>query len=343
MSEETPNQVMQPNESIAPPQFPFAPAAESTPTSTGNDIAQTPDNSLKADTAPVPAPASEVPLQPVQNAEPFVDAGNVEGMVNESVPSKKKRRKKQAPPKHIDGIEKASPSVTLKPKMGATENAVIAIGKLNRITTPYRDPKVITIDPVETKIEGSDIYFATDSDDVVNLYISDTGSNASASLQLIPRDLDYPVAIRIEQDNPGQAGQNSEPTGNSPPYHQDEPYLSEVKNIMRTLAKRMVPQGYTMGAIETSGLPPTICHNPSFVFTPGQVMSGHDSRIIILAAQNNSSTVQMFEEAFCVTEGVMSVAAWPRVRLYPGEKTEVYVLMKSTESIGEEQSRPSLF
>ncbi len=119
--------------------------------------------------------------------------------------------------------------ITLKPKPGRTESVVIAKGKLNRIVTPYADPKVLTVDNVETKIDGSVVYIATDSDIAVSLFVSDTESGSATSLQLLPRDMGMPVEIIIEQDPVRANGTEAASSRTDAFTRQDSPYVAEIK------------------------------------------------------------------------------------------------------------------
>lgn len=231
--------------------------------------------------------------------------------------------------------------ITIKPKPGRTESVIIAKGKLNRIVTPYAEPKVLTVDNVETKIDGSAIYIATDSESPVSMFISDSESGSAASLQLSPQELVMPVEIRIEGDpkaNAGEAGSSK----NDRLFRQDSPYITEVKSIMQNLGKQQIPQGFTLEGLTDELRAMTFCHDPGLTYWPGQLLSGHDSRIVVLIAQNNGLVATTFEESFCAGENTMAVAAWPKVRLEPGEKTEIYLLLRLPEGKSGEEIRPAL-
>ena len=233
--------------------------------------------------------------------------------------------------------------IVIKPKPGKTETVVIARGKLNRIVTPYADPKVLTVDAVETKVDGSVVYIATDTETPVSLFISDSDSGNAASLQLSPQSLLTPVEIRIDSD-PGKSlpGGDSDFVSGSKLFRQDSAYITEIKAIMQTLGKQQIPPGFTLEAMNDEIRSMTVCHNPKLTFWPGQVLSGHDSKIIVFIAQNNSAATTVFEEAFCASDNIIAVAAWPKVRLEPGEKTEVYILMRLPEGKSGEEIRPAL-
>jgi len=249
-------------------------------------------------------------------------------------------KKASAKDKEIDiGLQSG---ITIKPKPGRTESVVIAKGKLNRIVTPYADPKVLTVDNVETKIEGSAVYIATDSESPVSLFISDTETGNTTSLQLTPQERLMSVEIRIEQD-PSKASPTEAASSRTDTFfRQDSPYVTEIKAIMQSLGKQLIPQGFTLEEVTNELRSAGVCHAANLTFTPGQLLSGHDSRIVIVIAQNYGSAVSVFEEAYCAGENIMAVAAWPKVRLEAGEKTEVFILMRLPEGKSGEEVRPAL-
>jgi conjugal transfer pilus assembly protein TraK len=232
--------------------------------------------------------------------------------------------------------------IVIKPKPGRTESVIIAKGRLNRIATPYAEPKVLTVDPVETKIDGSAVYIATDAETPVSLFISDTETGGAVSLQLVPRDMAMPVEIRIEGDPRIANGAEAASSRTDKLFRQDTPYIAEVKAIMQNLGKQQIPQGFTLEEVTEELLGITFCHDPSLTYWPGQLLSGHDSRIVILIAENNSASTAFFEEASCASDDTMAVAAWPKIRLEPGEKTEIYLLMRLPEGKSGEEIRPVL-
>lgn len=232
--------------------------------------------------------------------------------------------------------------ITIKPKSGRTESVVIAKGKLNRIVTPYAEPKVLTVDNVETKIDGSAVYIATDSDTPVSLFISDTDTGSAASLQLAPQERVMPVEIRLEVDPAIASASEAASSKTDRLFRQDSPYITDAKAIMQNLGKQQIPQGFTLEEVTDELRSVTLCHDATLTFWPGQLLSGHDSRIVVVIAQNNGTSTAVFEEAFCAGENTLAIAAWPKVRLEPGEKTEVFILMRLPEGKSGEEIRPAL-
>lgn len=232
--------------------------------------------------------------------------------------------------------------ITIKPKPGRTENVIVAKGKLNRIVTPYAEPKVLTVDNVETKIDGSAVYIATDSETPVSMFISDTETGNAASLQLSPQELITPVEIRIEADTSKISQTEVGSSKTDKLFRQDSPYITEVKAIMQNLGKQQIPQGFTLEEVSDALRSNAFCHDQNLTYWTGQLLSGHDSRIVVLIGQNTGKKPVIFEEVFCASEDTMAVAAWPKVRLEPGEKTEIYLLLRLPEGKSSEEIRPAL-
>ena len=234
--------------------------------------------------------------------------------------------------------------VTIHSKPGITETVEVARNKLNRIVTPYANPKVLTVDNVETKIDGAAVYVATDMESPVSLFISDVETGQATSLQLLPVSLDTPVEIRIESDrhpennNPALLGLSSE---SDKPFRQESDYLSDIKGMMQTLAKQQVPSGFSLDEKASPSGISSLCHHPNLTFSYGQTFAGQDMHIVVLVAENKSYAPNVFEEAFCASESVMAVSSWPKIRLNPGDKTEIFLLIRNGQERDVEY-RPSL-
>jgi conjugal transfer pilus assembly protein TraK len=289
-------------------------------------------NQMISEQATQPAPAQTSKLEPKPKKKPRI--------LNKA--PKNARETTQAPAKNKEIDLGLQSGITIKPKPGRTESVVIAKGKLNRIVTPYAEPKVLTVDNVETKIDGSAVYIATDSDTPVSLFISDTETGSAASLQLAPQELVMPVEIRLEADPAMASASEAASSKTDRLFRQDSPYITDVKAVMQNLGKQQIPQGYTLEEVTDDLRSITLCHDATLTFWPGQLLSGHDSRIVVVIAQNNGTSTAVFDEAFCAGENTLAVAAWPKVRLEPGEKTEVFILMRLPEGKSGEEIRPAL-
>lgn len=320
-----------------PPEIPF-PAVEGT---NGPDLPIAPD----APAAPLPVVTEGL----TQTMRPIDDlpSGSSPRQKKKGTWRKNKRRHENIgmddyysgqPPERLDfGLSGGN---VIKARPGVTEDVVIARGKLNRIVTPYLNPKVLTVDTVETKVDGSSIYVATDSGQPVSLFITDADTGGAASLQLTPQSLASPVELTIAPDE----GKPMEGSGevSSKLFKQDSPYVSDVKAIMQALGKQLVPSGFSLvdGSEGTSY--EGICHGVSLAFSLGQVLKSGEAQVVVFVAVNNGTRAAVFEESFCASDSTVAVAAWPKVRLGPGERTEVYVLVRQPERRDGEMARPAL-
>jgi conjugal transfer pilus assembly protein TraK len=279
---------------------------------------------------PVPAPADDEPPMLLPPPKPL--------------PKKRPSTLDKTAPARPPMPSGIKPGTVIKSRQGVTETVEIARGKLNRIVTPYANPKVLTVDAVETRVDGSAVYVATESDIPVSLFISDSETGQAISLQLLPSAVLVPAEIRIEPQAGAPGGVDSGAPmsgGTDKMFGQDSDYVGEVKSVMQALAKQLVPPGFTLEESPAQPNYADLCHDHALSFSYGQSMQGQSSRIVILVAKNTGLVPKQIQEADCANPSVVAVSAWPKVRLNPGEKTEVYILMKN-DTEGDHEYRPSL-
>ena len=73
-----------------------------------------------------------------------------------------------------------------------------------------------------------------------------------------------------------------------------------------------------------------------------QLMTGFNMLVVVSRVTNLQPVPVDVVEAGCRGDDVIAAAAWPRVRLMPGEATELYVAIRApVEDVGGE-SRPVL-
>ena len=260
------------------------------------------------------------------------------------LPKKRPSTLDKTPPVRPPMPSGIKPGAVIKPRQGVTATVEIARGKLNRIVTPYANPKVLTVDAVETRVDGPAVYVATESDMPVSLFISDSETGQALSLQLLPSPVLVPAEIRIEPQAgaPGAAGPGAPLSGGADNmFGQDSDYVGEVKSVMQALAKQLVPPGFTLEEPPAQPNYADLCHDHALSFSYGQSMQGQSSRIVILVAKNTGLVPKQIQEADCANPSVVAVSAWPKFRLNPGERTEVYILMKNSPE-GDHEYRPSL-
>lgn len=119
--------------------------------------------------------------------------------------------------------------------------------------------------------------------------------------------------------------------------------MEAIKGIMRSLALNQIPKGYSIGkAGRLDTIPSCQQDGISFNFDAGQIIMGHNFRVVVGVAENVSSVPQMFDETSCTHPTLAATAVWPLNMLEPGQRTEVYVVTRAGEAPVEESMRPSL-
>lgn len=216
---------------------------------------------------------------------------------------------------------------TLHVESGVNEIVPVAVGHLNRLVTPFAAPRVRTVSTATTQVEGPVVYVATPSEEPVTLFItSEESEELALSLTLAPRRIP-PREIRLVVDAP--AGRVS--TG-AQRWETAQPYLDTLVQALRSVALGAVPSGFGLRA---PGRREAIeCAQAGLEVTPGQVLEGHHLEVRIGVVRNLASAPVALEEAFCQAadgRAVLAVAAWPETWLAPGERAELYLVLRTPE------------
>jgi conjugal transfer pilus assembly protein TraK len=231
-------------------------------------------------------------------------------------------------------------SITVSP--GATELVRIAAGYLNRIETPFENPKLLSVNPLEVQKEGSSLYVATTSERPVGVHVlsNDSEDSRSISLTLIPARIPpRTVTLKWPDSTPEWAGALS--NGKAKRWEESTPYEEKLLELVQGAAQGKVPDGYTMSE-RTSAVP---CALAGVKFVTGQRLSGSHFSLFVLRATNTSrSTIEISRSGGCDFGGVVVVAPWPRAYLEPGASTELYVGVENSvfEPRAVDRVRPSL-
>lgn len=230
-----------------------------------------------------------------------------------------------------------------------------SISHLNRIVTPFEKPIVQTTSGAEIKTVENVIYVSTKDETPVTMYITPKDDESVAiSLTLAPRKVP-PIQANLIIGQPmsgqtqasagagGYGGVGSRYSGQAKKWEEGQPYEESIKGIMRALALSKLPKGYSIGKLgKFDSLPSCSQGGLYYDFSKSQVILGHNFRVIVGVARNNSSVPIMVEETACTHPNIAAVAAWPENMLEPGHQTEVYIVTRVGEAPAEESSRPSL-
>ena len=235
----------------------------------------------------------------------------------------------------------AGGALTVRP--GVTEVIPVARGHTNRIVTPFQQPNVTTMDKTATvKVSDRVVYFATESEQPVSLFITPENSEAVAlSVTLVPCGMPpRELELRLEGEHYQPASLN---TTQARQWEEKQSYVDTLLRVMQALALEEIPQGYNLRRFG-AGDPVPECALAGIELRPAQVVEGHHLLVVIALARNVSAGVTELSETGCAGPRIAAVAAWPQVRLEAGQETELYVALR--RQLPEEKAaltpRPSL-
>lgn len=230
---------------------------------------------------------------------------------------------------------------TVTVREGVTEIIPISSGFVNRITTPFNKPKVITAQDVKVQAEGRSVYVTASGSKPVGLFItaSDPQDDRTISLGLHPKAIP-PRTISLTYDGESKATRVAA-FKRASGWETETPYTSTIMRLMASAARQRVPGGYSLEKSKTV----VACDIPGLRLSPGQVLDGANLALIIMVAKNTSGAPLTIKEDRCFQPGVAAVSAWPNVNLNAGEETELYVAVNKVvffEEKGGDERRPSL-
>lgn len=234
---------------------------------------------------------------------------------------------------------------TLRVSPGVNEIIPVAQGHLNRIITPFDSPKVRTVSPATTQIEGHVVYVAPADENPVTLYVTPGDTEELAlSLTLAPRRIPpREIRLTLDADQYHRLGslQNGQERPSPASGRISQDYVAELKQTFRALALMRTPRGYSLRApLAGESLR---CTQPDLTTTLGQTLEGRDLLVLVGTAKNSGLVPLELDERACAIEPqeTVAVAAWPKVWLEPGEMSELYIAVRRTPD-AETTARPSL-
>lgn len=214
-------------------------------------------------------------------------------------------------------------NIALAVTPGTTELVRIARNYLNRIVTPFENPKLLTVNPVEVRTEGSSIYLTTSSEKPVGVHIlsNDKDDTRSISLTLIPARIP-PKTIQLTWAGDTEHAHVPVSSARAKRWEQSSSYEEKLLELVEVVARGEVPDGYALS--ETAEA--IDCSLPGVEFFAGQRLTGSRFSVIVLRATNiGEATIELLGHAGCGAPGVALVAPWPHAHLDPGTSTELYV------------------
>ncbi|MBQ8708402.1 MAG: type-F conjugative transfer system secretin TraK [Succinivibrionaceae bacterium] len=249
-----------------------------------------------------------------------------------------------------DGLNRQS-VITVRP--GINEIIPVSRGFVNRIVTPFAHPEVISSSVFsgadsceEFCIRGSVIYIAFSDARPVAMFVTEQGrADVSISVTMIPRNIPpREVIFRLpagdDSRQPPAADQHA-----ARRFEQSGDYISTIKKILKSAALNRVPEGYELrNTADSAGVPS--CHQRGLEFSfanPGQMLAGYNFSVYIGVVKNVSDRQIEFDEISCADPDVAAVASWPISLLYPGDRSELFVIRRLYHDRTETEAfRPNL-
>lgn len=247
--------------------------------------------------------------------------------------------------------------IVLRP--GMHELIPIARNYANRIVTPFRNPEIVSTGTQsasknnkagecgEICVKGNVVYVSTNRESPISMFITEEGSEETAlSVTMLPRNipprevfLELPAGLRANKTAEDIVRSNN---FEAESFERSLPYVETLRTMMREVAQGRIPSGYTLG--KTAGarnIPSCAQAGLAFNFKNGQRLTGHNLDIYVGVVTNSSGDIIEFDEMSCSTRQTAAVASWPLHVLAPGEKTEVYVVMKEARKpVGSTERTP---
>ncbi len=173
------------------------------------------------------------------------------------------------------------------------------------------------------------------------------------SLTLLPQSIP-PIQANLlfSQSVPGSGatGQHGAVPAGGPAYsgqakrwERSQPFMDTLRELMRELALGNLPRGYSFADLQSgASVPDCLQSGLSYDFSKAQYILGHDFRVFIAVAENNSARHLEVDHGACTHPHRAAVAVWPNEILEPGQKTEVFIVTRVPQVRANTSTRPSL-
>lgn len=262
---------------------------------------------------------------------------SVEDAARQAVPG----ARPPTPPVSPDATPENLGPVSLRVKPGVNEVVTISRGYLNRIVTPYHNPRVRTAqEDAAIEVVDNVVLISTHSEKAVGLFITPEEGGDSISLSLIPQ-LHPPREVHLSfADSAYAQATGAMISARAKRWEQKSPYVRTLTELAQMLARLKVPPGYVVARPRPQDAA-FLCEINHAAVHVAQVIEGAKLRVGVLPVKNISDTAITLRESDCYRDGVLAVAAWPSATVAPGESVELYVVRRRDGSVTRRAARPS--
>lgn len=190
---------------------------------------------------------------------------------------------------------------------------------VNRITTPFRSPTVLSNGGVSFQILGQDVFFEMKSDQPVGVYIREDESiqnhSPVASLTLIPKPIpSQNISVVLDKNIKSQAASQRVKIATD--------YEDGLLSAIGQAVLNNTPDGFS----RSNATKVAVAKVGGVLLRPTTIYSGVDQNILVYQAENTTNqTIELVEPSFH-HDGVRAIAFFPEIRLQPKQKTNVYIM-----------------
>lgn len=306
--------------------------------------------------------AEEYPAVPAEYLRPNADKAAQAKAVGQLAENVKKedqkaaeeaRRKPAAPVGQVhintEGV------IAMKPG----QNVFIPISREhpNRLLTPFKNPQIISTSLFAGKKKGECgevcvrdgvIYVTTDAPSAVTAFITEKGHEDIAfSVTMVPqaippREVKFTLPADVMER---LSSRKASDTGirKAQAWEQSQPYVDTIRQALRGVALGQIPSGYNMRKVRVSDAVPLCSHRGlDFDWQNGQILEGYNLDIYVGVLTNTADSPVEFRSQNCGGWRTAAVTSWPLTVLEPGQKTEIYVVVKHEDEIPNDQVRKPL-
>lgn len=231
----------------------------------------------------------------------------------------------------------------------------ISRGQINRIVTPFENPTIQTVSQAEISTRDNVVYVTTQDEQPVTMFITpEDDEGVAISLTLFPQAIP-PIQANLlfTQSVPGStapagvsgaAGLSSQGySGQARRWERSQPFVDTLRGIMRELALGNLPRGYSFADLQSGdSIPDCFQQGVNFDFSKAQYILGHEFRVFIAVAENNTAQHLEVSHSACTHPNRAAAAIWPNEILEPGQKTEVFLVTRVPQVRANTSTRPSL-
>lgn len=206
----------------------------------------------------------------------------------------------------------------IRVRENSTESVPVSIRFINRIATPFDQPKVLEADGWEISKNGSSVFIKPNSNTPSAIYITGEGKNdPTIGLVLVPQDIP-PQTVSLQLDKNGAS------SGSNDDLNKASSYTERIQMVMKSAALGKNISGYSQGP-----LPQAVSRSEHLLIKPEKRYSGRADDVYVYWIENIHSSDVELDESLFYEDGVRAIAFYPEIKLAPGQGTRMFIMSEN--------------